>query len=69
MVSHTPIDWVDKLISDNKINIQVSYLFRKVRTRPPHLTTYRVNKRGQSNPTPIDGFNKLIANNIRLLVS
>ena len=37
-----------------------------LRTRPTHLTTFRVNRGGNFNHTPIDRVNKSISNNIRL---
>ena len=37
------------------------HLFKNVRTKPPHLTTYRVIKKLKFNPTPIDRVNKLIS--------
>ena len=46
--------------------IQLSYLFRNVKSRPTYLTKFGVNKGGKFNPTPIDRINKSISNTIRL---
>ena len=42
----------------------MSYLLRNVRTRPTYPTTFRVNKRVNFDPKPIDRDNKLFSNNI-----
>ena len=42
-----------------------SHLLRNVRARPTNLSTYRVNKRGNFNPTHKDRVNKSISNIIR----
>merc|ERR1711973_949830 len=46
--------------------IQVSYLFRNVRTRPFKPSIYRVNIWGHLNPTPLNRVNNAISNTSRL---
>ena len=57
----TPIDRVNKSISNIRLTYKCYYIVITLRTRPIHLTTFWVNVSGLFNPTLIDEV-KIVSN-------